>query len=85
MLFLQILADLHLAEQIVWKKDKTNATYIVEFGARSNAALFRRITYLYEFSWFGKVKLNQEQFDDYRKLFDEFRSYSSTLPKIKKA
>ena len=85
MLFLQILADLHLAEQIVWKKDKTNATYIVEFGARSNAVLFRRITYLYEFSWFGKVKLNQEQFDDYRKFFDEFRSYSSTLPKINKA
>ena len=84
MLFLQILADLHLAEQIVWKKDKTNATYIVEFGARSNAVLFRRITYLYEFSWFGKVKLNQEQFDDYRKFFDEFRSYSSTLPKINK-
>ena len=41
-------------------------------------------TYLYEFSWFGKVKLNQEQFDDYRKFFDEFRSYSSTLPKINK-
>jgi hypothetical protein len=84
MLFLQILADLHLAEQIVWKKDKTNAMYIVEFGARSNDVLFRRITYLYEFSWFGKAKLNQEQFNDYRKLFDEFRSYSSTLNKNQK-
>lgn len=85
MLFLQILADLHLAERIIWKKDKTNATYILEFGQQSNSNLFRRITYLYEFSWFGKAKLNHEQFDDYRKSFDEFRAFSSTLSKTKKA
>ncbi len=85
MLFLQILADLHLAERIIWKKDKTNATYILEFGQQSNSNLFRRITYLYEISWFGKAKLNHEQFDDYRKSFDEFRAFSKTLSKTKKA
>lgn len=85
MLFLQILADLHLSETIAWKKDKTNATYLIEFGKNHDDTQFRRVIYLYEFSWFGKVKLNLEQFNDYRKLFDEFRAFTSTLKKSTKA
>lgn len=85
MLFLQILADLHLSETIAWKKDKTNATYLIEFGKNHDDTHFRRVIYLYEFSWFGKVKLNLEQFNDYRKLFDEFRAFTSTLKKSTKA
>ena len=85
MLFLQILADLHLSETIAWKKDKTNATYLIELGKNHDDRQFRRVIYLYEFSWFGKVKLNLEQFNDYRKQFDEFRAFSSTLKKSTKA
>lgn len=85
MLFLQIIADLHLSETIAWKKDKTNATYLIEFGRNHNDIPFRRVIYLYEFSWFGKVKLNPEQFNDYRKQFDEFRAFTSTLTKSTKA
>lgn len=85
MLFLQILADLHLSNTISWKKDKTNATYLIEFAKNQDDTQFRRVIYLYEFSWFGKVKLNKEQFNDYRKLFDEFRAFTSTLKKSTKA
>jgi hypothetical protein len=82
---LQILADLHLSNTISWKKDKTNATYLIEFAKNQDDTQFRRVIYLYEFSWFGKVKLNKEQFNDYRKLFDEFRAFTSTLKKSTKA
>jgi hypothetical protein len=85
MLFLQILADLHLSETIAWKKDKTNATYLIEFGGKHDETKFRRVIYLYEFSWFGKVKLDEEQFKDFRKQFDEFRAFTSTLKKSTKA
>lgn len=85
MLFLQILADLHLSETIAWKKDKTNATYLLELGKNHDDRQFRRVIYLYEFSWFGKAKLNLEQFNDYRKQFDEFRAFTSTLKKSTKA
>lgn len=85
MLFLQILADLHLSETIAWKKDKTNATYLAEFGRKHNNAQFRTVTYLYEFSWFGKAKLHPQQFSDYKQQFDEFRAFTSTLKKSEKA
>ena len=85
MLFLQILADLHLSETIAWKKDKTNATYLIEFGGKHDETKFRRVIYLYEFSWFGKLKLDAEQFKDFRKQFDEFRAFTSTLKKSTKA
>ena len=85
MLFLQILADLHLSDTIAWKKDKTNATYIAEFGRKHNITQFRTVTYLYEFSWFGKAKLHPQQFSDYKQQFDEFRAFTSTLKKSEKA
>lgn len=60
--YLQTIALLHQKSWIHWKKDKTNAAYVRELAAHHDAGAFRKITLDYEYFWFGKQKLDEENY-----------------------
>jgi uncharacterized membrane protein SpoIIM required for sporulation len=63
MYFLILLRDLHEAELISWKKDKTNREYILEMSDTPHAAEFVSLTAIYEWVYFGELPITNGDFN----------------------
>ena len=75
--YLMVLKELSVKEWIKWKKDKTNNQYLNEMFNRPDYKLFRNITLLFEYTWYGEMSVGEKHFNEYA---PSFRSY---LEKIK--
>ena len=60
--YLFILKDLSEKNWIDWQKEKTNMHYIVEMRDRKESTKFGTIVNYFEFIWYGKRDINQNQF-----------------------
>jgi len=60
--YLAIIKELSLKRWIRWKKDKTNREYIRELSNTNFQNKFRDATRLFERVWYGKEKLDQQDF-----------------------
>ena len=61
-LYLQLLQKLTEKEFIVWQKDKTNEDYINEIKKEKLRNEIEKLTYLYDFVWYGKFNIKQKDF-----------------------
>lgn len=66
---LKILSD---KELINWQKDKTNADYVFEVSKTGLSTDFRKITKLFNYSWYGEVVLNTNTFNMAQQNFTTF-------------
>jgi hypothetical protein len=75
--YLRILKQLSDANQINWQPDKTNQTYISEITDASRKHTFKNLTDQFEYVWYGEFAINQQQFDQMRTGFENFKSRST--------
>lgn len=76
--FLKIIKELHKQSFITWKQDKTNADYLKELNNSQHYHQFKELSKLYEYIWYGDFKLNEPDFMQVIKKFDQFRINNST-------
>lgn len=70
-LYLNSLAILHKAQIIKWEERKTNTDYIFEITDRTLKGTFKKVSYLYDYVWYGEFEPDQQQFEEMRKSFVE--------------
>jgi hypothetical protein len=71
-LYLSSLKTLTNKEVIEWHYDKTNSDYINEIKDSNLKTLFKRISYIYDYVWYGEFPIDETTFntnkDDFSKL-----------------
>ena len=72
LLYLQTLRLLADKEIIAFSKEKTNAAYLRAMAQTSWYKTFANLTLDYEYTWYGEVPLNEEQFSLIQKHFRQF-------------
>jgi hypothetical protein len=71
-LFLQTLKTLSSKKIIDYAADKTNFDYLFQINGTKYYPLFMQVARNYEYLWYGKFEVNEQQFIAIRKSFDEF-------------
>jgi hypothetical protein len=74
LLYLQSLKQLSDKGYIQWQINKTNSDYLKEISGRQWQASFKKLTYNFECTWYGDMKIAKEQFDDLNLQFQQFNS-----------
>ncbi|NND08831.1 MAG: DUF4129 domain-containing protein [Saprospiraceae bacterium] len=72
MRFIKVMQLLNGRSMIDWKPEKTNRQYVLEMRGNPLGRLFREITHIYEWVWYGNTALNQEDFERYDRPFVHF-------------
>jgi hypothetical protein len=67
--YLNILQSLEKKEIIIWEQQKTNHDYEREINAPKLQHLFKDLTYLYDFVWYGNFDINKTEFEKAAQLF----------------
>lgn len=75
--YLRILKQLSDANQINWQPEKTNQTYISEITDASRKHAFKNLTDQFEYVWYGEFAINQQQFDQVKTGFENFKPGNS--------
>ncbi len=76
LLYLQSLK--HLADKgyIDWQINKTNNDYISEVFGKPWQSLFKKLTYNFEYSWYGEMNVAE---DDFKNLQAQFQQFNNQL------
>lgn len=75
-LYLKLLKVLNEIEYISWQPGKTNSSYQYELEDTNISNSFKRLSGIYEYSWYGHFELNQAEFEQ---LSGKFESIFSSL------
>ncbi len=70
-LYLKLLKRLSEKELIVWEIDKTNLDYRKEIASTNYGKPFRRLTFLYEYIWYGDFEIEKAKFQSTETNFTE--------------
>jgi ABC-type transport system involved in multi-copper enzyme maturation permease subunit len=76
LLYLQSLKQLNDANLITWQIEKTNMAYLDELKDATQKQNFRRLTYQFEFVWYGGFAVNKSLYED---ISTQFYKFSTTL------
>lgn len=74
LLYLQTLRQLSDKGYIEWQKDKTNHEYISEVAGRAWQPLFKKVTYNFEYAWYGEMNVSDEDFQNMHIQFQQFNN-----------
>lgn len=69
-LYLMSLKNLTLKKIIDWHYDKTNSEYINEIKDDTTKQLFKRISYIYEYVWYGEFTIDNEAYQKHEIVFN---------------
>lgn len=72
--YLFILKDLSEREWIEWEKQKTNMHYVIEMNGKNEAPAFSKVVTYFEFIWYGKRDISENQFRSIQPNFTELLS-----------
>jgi hypothetical protein len=70
--FLKSLQLLNHRKHIVWQPSKTNIDYQHELKSAGLREEFRKLSYVFEYVWYGEMATNEGVFASYRKQADQF-------------
>ncbi len=70
--YLKVLQQLEEQGGIVWKPDKTNHEYLAELTPTSLRPAFARVTYLFEYIWYGDLPVDDARYDRAKAAFRTF-------------
>jgi len=73
-MYLKLLKNLSEKEVITWEIEKTNLDYRKEVSKTSLSKDFQRLTFLYEYIWYGDFEIKEGKFNDTKKMFQEIDS-----------
>lgn len=69
-MYLKSLKQLSWSQLIEWHFDKTNKDYYSEISNESLKEHFRKVSYLYDYIWYGEFPLNESGYNSAKKDFD---------------
>lgn len=72
--YLHLLKLLQQKELIRFRNDKTNHDYHQELIDISYRSPFKQLTRQYEFIWYGKYPLTEQQYHEYMSIFNELKN-----------
>ena len=70
--YLKTLKKLIDNELIEWHPDKTNRDYVNELRAKDLKGMFRHLTFIYDYVWYGKFTPAEEDFAEIKNDFNKF-------------
>jgi len=70
--YLKLLKYLIDNQLIEWHPDKTNRDYVMALKGSELQPLFNRLTYIYEYVWYGKFKPDVQDFETMQHSFQKF-------------
>ncbi len=70
--YLKLLKYLIDNQLIEWHPDKTNRDYVMALKGSELQPLFNRLTYIYEYVWYGKFKPDIQDFETMQHSFQKF-------------
>jgi hypothetical protein len=76
LLYLQSLKHLSDRGYIDWQINKTNFDYISEVSDKPWQSLFKKLTYNFEYTWYGEMNVADE---DFRNLHLQFQQFNNQL------
>lgn len=68
--YLKALKTLSLQQIIVWQYEKTNRDYENEIHTPSTKAVFKEISYLYDYIWYGEQEIDEPKYKTAQSKFD---------------
>lgn len=74
LLYLQNLKLLTDKKIIAWQINKTNRDYLREINKPNLQQLFKRITDVFEYAWYGHFTVNREDFAELKENLSKFQS-----------
>ncbi len=76
--YLHTLQQLEAKELIVWEPQKTNDDYIKEISIKELHQIFKEITHLYDFVWYGNFTIDEITFSKVQSDFKNINKYINT-------
>lgn len=74
LLYLQSLKQLSDKGYIEWQINKTNIDYISEVSGKPWQSLFKKLTYNFEYTWYGEMNVADEDFKNLHLHFQQFNN-----------
>jgi hypothetical protein len=74
LLYLQNLKTLTDKSVIAWQPNKTNHDYFREINEPNLQQLFKHITDVFEYAWYGHLSVSNEDFDELRESIVKFQN-----------
>ncbi|GGX31644.1 DUF4129 domain-containing protein [Aquimarina muelleri] len=78
-MYLKALQDLSIKNIIQYHFEKTNTDYYKEITDSSLKTNFNRISYLYDYIWYGEFDLDEEGYQNAKKSFDQLHTKMNSL------
>lgn len=72
-LYLKSLKSLASKQIIEWHFDKTNNDYLNEIKNAETRQLFKKISYVYDYVWYGEFPLDRQQFEHNKQHFSQLQ------------
>ena len=69
--YLMLIRTLSRLHFVVWKKDKTNGSYVAEMHGKEGSDLFRLLTISFERAWYGEKEIGESEYHLIIPLFDQ--------------
>lgn len=76
--YINVIKKLQEKEIITWEQQKTNEDYSKEITNLPLKNQFNKLTFLYDFVWYGNFKISE---DSYQKVRVDFDKITSLIPK----
>ena len=70
-LYLKTLKELTLQNLIQFHAEKTNSDYLYEIKDRKAKLLFQKISYAYEYIWYGEFEIDKDGFNQAKSSYDQ--------------
>ncbi|MGJ8667214.1 MAG: hypothetical protein ACSHW7_12665 [Patiriisocius sp.] len=74
-MYLKALKQLSGASKIIWDFEKTNQDYYNEIEDTDLKTSFKRISYVYDYVWYGEFALNEDDFGKAQKDFERIKTH----------
>jgi hypothetical protein len=72
--YLMVLRLLNEHRLVIWRKEKTNGTYVREMTGKKEYELFRDITIRFERMWYGEIAVTEKEYSRMLPAFDQIQS-----------
>ena len=74
-MYLKCLKELSVYNFISWHFDKTNLDYFSEIQDPQLKANFKKVSYVYDYVWYGEFAIEEREFISAKKDFDRLTLY----------
>jgi hypothetical protein len=74
LLYLQTLKKLSDNGYINWQLNKTNSDYFSEVENKPWQSIFKKLTRIFEYTWYGEMNVGNEQFQELQAEFQQFNN-----------